>query len=156
MKSWEVLRDAADTIGVKALAGKLGLSSALIYKWCQEPAKEDTGSSGARNPLDRLLAIYIATRDPRVINWICHEADGFFVQNPHEKPGPAEQHLLGTTQRMVSDFSSMLAEVSKSIENDGIITKPEADNIRQTWEKLKATTEKFVVACETGMYETLP
>ncbi|MGE3180608.1 MAG: phage regulatory CII family protein [Phycisphaerae bacterium] len=156
MKSWEILRDASDTIGVKALAAKLGLSSALIYKWCQEPSKEDTGSSGARNPLDRLLAIYLATKDPRVINWICNEADGFFVQNPHSDPGPAEQHLLGTTQRMVLDFSTMLAEISRSIENDGIIKLDEADRIRQTWETLKTTAEKFVVACEKGMYETLP
>jgi hypothetical protein len=32
MHSWEVLRDAADRIGVKALAARLKLSTALVYK----------------------------------------------------------------------------------------------------------------------------
>ena len=36
MRSNEVLREAAEIVGVKALASELRLSPALIYKWCQE------------------------------------------------------------------------------------------------------------------------
>src|SRR5262245_32245641 len=152
VKSWEVLREAAEKVGVKAMAAKLNLSSALVYKWCQESAKDDPSASGARNPLDRLKEIYDITQDPRVINWMCSAADGFFVKNPTAVPGSIESHLLGTTQRVVEDFGEMLTAVSRSIENDGQITPEEADRIRQCWESLKTEAECFVVACERGMY----
>ena len=156
VKSWVVLREAIEEVGVKAVAAKLGLSSALIYKWCQEPTQDDPGSSGARNPLDRIHLLYELTKDPRIVNWLCHEAGGFFVENPVEPPGPSDQHLLGTTQQMVQNFSAMLAEISKSIANDGLIQPHEAERIRQTWEQLKTQAERFTVACERGMYDKLP
>lgn len=152
MKSWEVLREAADRIGVKALAARLNLSTALVYKWCQEPPGEDPGGSGARNPLDRLREIYAATEDQRVINWLCNAAGGFFVPNPPVSPGGAEQDLLATTQRMVADFGDLLGAVSRSLEDDHRISVHEAERIRQSWETLKCTAECFVVACERGMY----
>lgn len=152
MKSWEVLREAADRIGVKALAARLNLSTALVYKWCQEPAKDDPSGSGARNPLDRLKEIVDATEDPRVVNWLCNEAGGFFVGNPDVKPGETEEQMLTTTQRMVMDFGELLATLSRSIEDDGQISVEEADHIRQAWELLKTTAECFTVACEQGMY----
>ena len=36
MRSHEVLREAAEKIGVKALAARLRLSPALVYKWCED------------------------------------------------------------------------------------------------------------------------
>lgn len=156
MKSWEVLRDATERVGVKALAAKLNLSAALVYKWCQESSRDDPSASGATNPLDRLREIYEVTQDPRVVNWLCMAAGGFFVRNPAVKPGPIEGHLLGTTQRVVQDFGEMLTAVSRGLENDGRISADEADHIRQTWESLKSTAECFVVACEQGMYGTKP
>jgi hypothetical protein len=152
VKSWEVLREAADRIGVKALAARLNLSTALVYKWCQEPASEDPGGSGARNPLDRLREIVEATGDPRVINWLCNAVDGFFVRNPAAVLGDSEERLLTTTQRMVMDFGDLLSAVSRSIEDDGQISGQEADRIRGAWETLKTQAECFVVACERGMY----
>lgn len=153
MKSWEVLRDATDQVGVKAVAAKLKLSTALVYKWCQEPASIDPGASGARNPLDRVHTIVEVTNDTRPINWLCNHADGFFVPNPCVTPGAEEEQLLGTTQRVVQDFGELLSDISRSIENDGLITADEADTIRQAWEKLKSQAECFVVACERGMYD---
>ncbi len=152
MRSWEVLREAADRIGVKALASRLNLSTALVYKWCQEPAKDDPSGSGARNPLDRLKEVVDATEDQRVVNWLCNESDGFYVRNPAVEPGETEEHLLMTTQRVVMDFGGMLATISRSIEDDGEISVAEADHIRQAWEKLKTKAECFTVACEQGMY----
>jgi len=134
------------------LAARLNLSSALIYKWCQEPSKDDPNSSGARNPLDRIKEIIDATGDPRVANWICNESNGFFVQNSAVKPGDKEEQLLTVTQRVVMDFGEMLATISKGIEDDGEISVEEADHIRQAWETLKSKAECFTVACEQGMY----
>lgn len=150
------MRDASERVGVKVLAAKLNLSTAMVYKWCQESPREDPGSSGARNPLDRVKEIYDITADARLINWLCMACEGFFVPNPSVQPGEAEEKLLGTTQRMVEDFGQLLAAVSGSVENDGQITAEEADRIRQTWESLKNSAECFVVACERGMYRKPP
>lgn len=155
MKSWEVLRDAVEKVGVKGLAAKLNLSAALVYKWCQSPAQDDPDASGARNPLDRVKLIYDVTQDAGIVNWLCHEAGGFYVRNPEVRPHEIEEHLLGTTQRIVKEFGDMLGEVSKSIANDGRITSEEAERIRQAWEKLKTTAECMVVACERGLYKQL-
>jgi len=152
VKSWEVLQDAIDRVGVKAVAAKLKLSSALVYKWCQEPRSEDPDSSGAHNPLDRLQTLYELTGDPRLLNWLCQAGGGFFVPNPQAKPSEREEELLGTTQRVVDDFGHLLSDISHSIENDGRITDAEAEMIRESWERLKMHVECFVVACERGMY----
>ncbi|TWT44191.1 hypothetical protein RAS1_06000 [Phycisphaerae bacterium RAS1] len=152
MKSWEVLREAIDPVGVKVIAAKLGLSTALVYKWCQETAADDPEGSGARNPLDRLKVVYELTRDGRIVNWLCHAADGFFVPNPKVDPGEHEENLLNATQRFVQDFGMLLSDISTSIENDGEIIPSEADRIRQSWERLKSQAEAFVVACEHGLY----
>lgn len=160
MDSWQILREATDAVGVKAVAARLRVSSALVYKWCQPPRTADPDASGAHNPLDRLRLVFELTRDPRIINWLCHVADGFFVANPRHEPASVAadprvsrgSELLGTTQRVVEDFGELLSEISGSIENDGLITPAEAERIRQGWEKLKSHAECFVVACERGMY----
>ena len=154
MRSHEVLKRAADRVGVKALAAELRLSPALIYKWCQEWDPGDPDASGARNPLDRLSDIVRTTQDTSVIGWLCHEASGFFVKNPAEHPPDLSTQLLVNTQRLVEDFSQLLLTVTKSIEDDGEIEPAEADRIRDAWELLKATVEAFTVACERGVFRS--
>jgi hypothetical protein len=153
MRSYQVLKRAADNIGVKALAAELRLSPALIYKWCQEWDPEDPDASGARNPLDRIADIVRITRDREVVNWLCHEAGGFLVLNhPTEPPDNVSSELLANTQHLVKDFSQLLLTVTKSIEDDGEIEPAEADRIRDAWEAFKGTVETFTVACERGMF----
>ncbi len=152
MRSHEVLRDAAEVVGVKALAGELRLSPALIYKWCQEADAGDTDASGTRNPLDRLQQIVKLTGHTPVVSWLCHEADGFFVHNPEASCQDIDSDLLQSTQRLVLSFSRLLNEVSSSVADDGAIDAEEADRIRMGWERLKTTAETFVVACEQGVY----
>ncbi len=154
MNSYEVLRRAAEPIGVKALAAKLRLSPAMVYKWCQESGKADPDASGARNPLDRIAEVYRATESVEVINWLCHEADGFFVSNPKPLNDSIDTELLKHTHQLVTEFSKLLATVTKSIEDDGMIEPNEANQIRQAWETLKLMAESFVVAGERGTYFT--
>lgn len=154
MRSDQVLRRAADKIGVKALAAELRLSAALIYKWCQEWDPKDPDASGARNPLDRLSDIVGATGDMSVVNWLCHEAGGFFVTNPVTHPPDVSAELLSNTQRLVKEFSQLLLTVTKSIEDDGEIEPAEADRIRDAWELFKGTVEVFTVACERGIFRS--
>lgn len=154
MRSHEVLKSAADGVGVKALAAELRLSPALVYKWCQEWDPDDPDASGARNPLDRVADIVRVTGDRRVVNWLCHEAGGFFVSNPTRRPPDVSTELLSNTQRLVKEFSQLLLTVTKSIEDDGEIEPSEADRIRDAWELFKGTVEAFTVACERGVFHT--
>jgi hypothetical protein len=154
MKSHEVIRQAVDEPGVKAVAAALKLSPALVYKWC-EPAGEgaDPEQSGAKNPLDRVKEMYQLTKDVRLIRWICNEAGGFFVTNPHlEKRKSLDESVFDQTRAMVRDFSELLDAVTESVEGDHAIDPNEAELIRQRWEELKACVEGFTVACEQGRY----
>jgi hypothetical protein len=131
------------------VASDLGLSTSLIYKWCQPTGSED--ASGADNPLDRLARIYELTQDPGPIAWLCQKADGFFVPNVPLKEIDAIP-LLHMTRQIVREFSGLLDVLTESIENDGVIDRSEADNIRSEWEKLKSSAESFVASCEKGLY----
>jgi len=152
MESYEVLREAIEDVGVKALAAELRLSPALVYKWCQESGRDEGDGSGARNPLDRLAEILRVTSNRRVVDWLCHEAGGFYVANPKLERRPEGVALLAETQRLVREFSQLLLTVTRAIENDGFIEGDEADGIRLAWERLKSTAEAFTVACEQGIY----
>lgn len=156
MRSYEILRRAIEPVGVKALAAKLRLSPAMVYKWCQESSQDDRDASGARNPLDRLAEIVAATGDTDVANWLCHEAGGFFVSNPRAFDHSLDTELLVNTQKLVSEFGHLLLTVTRSIEDDGRICATEADHIRRAWETLKSSAESFTVACERGSYAVDP
>ena len=153
MQSHEVLKRAAESIGVKALAARLRLSSALVYKWCQEHDTSDRDASGARNPLDRVLEIVQATGDRGVVAWLCRRVDGFLASNPIVPKAELSTELIVDTQRLVQEFSRLLTTVTKSMENDSAIQPEEADRIRNAWEALKSTAETFSVACERGLYD---
>ena len=155
MESHEVLREAAEKVGVKALAAELRLSPALVYKWCEESESDDPDASGARNPLDRLREIACVRSHIPVVNWLCHEAGGFFVHNPDGQCANVNTDLLQSTQHLVRAFSELLNEVSDSVADDGHIEADEADRIRHDWEQLKTTAETFVVACERGVYRRM-
>ena len=154
MKSYEVIRQAVDEPGVKAVAAALRVSPALVYKWCEPPADvDDPDQSGARNPLDRVREMYLLTKDIRLIRWLCNEAGGFFVSNPvPELRKSLDENIFSETRGMVREFSELLDTVTESVENTPGIDAKEADQIRQKWEDLKACLERFVLSCEKGYF----
>jgi hypothetical protein len=154
MKSYDVIRQAVDEPGVKAVAAALKVSPALVYKWCEPPAAaDDPDQSGTKNPLDRVREIYALTKDIRIVRWLCNEAGGFYVANPDpELRKPLDESIFTETRSMVRDFSELLEAVTESVEDDQNIDPDEADEIRQKWEDLKACVERFVIACEKGQY----
>ena len=156
MKSYEVIRNAVDEQGAKAVAAALRVSAALVYKWCEPPAEQDDPeASGAKNPLDRVRDMYLLTKDIRLIRWMCHEAGGFFVPNPvPELRKTSDETIFAETREMVRDFSQLLDAVTESVEDDGMIDAKEADNIREKWEDLKSCVEHFVLSSEKGHYRT--
>jgi hypothetical protein len=154
MKSYEVIKQATDEPGVKAVAAALKVSPALVYKWCEPPAEaDDPDQSGAKNPLDRVREMYALTKDIRLIRWLCNQADGFFVSNPvPEIRKSRDETIFNETRSMVRDFSELLDAITESVEDDTTIDADEADEIRQRWEDLKACVERFVISCERGHY----
>ncbi len=154
MKSYEVIRQAVEEPGVKAVAATLKISAALVYKWCEAPADEnDPDQSGAKNPLDRVKEMYQITKDIRLVRWLCNEAGGFYVSNPtpSEDKNP-DQVLYKQSRSLVRDFSALLDSVTESVEDDHSVDPEEADEIRQKWEDLKANVERFVILCEQGHF----
>lgn len=154
MKSYEILRESISEPGVKAVAAALKVSPALVYKWCEPPASEnDPDQSGARNPLDRVRDIYMLTKDIRIVRWMCNQADGFFVSNPvPDIRRTVDEQIYDETRKMFRTFSALLDEITASTTDDPFIDNDEADEIRDKWEDLKATLERFVVSCEQGHY----
>src|SRR5215510_7270587 len=133
MKSFEVIRQATDEPGVKAVAAALKVSPALVYKWCEPPADEsDPDQSGAKNPLDRVREMYLLTKDIRLIRWLCNEAGGFFVSNPvPELRKSLDENIFSESRSMVREFSELLDAVTESVETEPGIDPDEADEIRQ-------------------------
>lgn len=150
MKSHELLREVFHEGNPKKIADDLGLSLSMIYKWAEAPTE---GGSGATNPLDRVDALIKSTDDPRLVQWICERAGGFFIQNP--KAHWAHPYfLIPATNQVVQEFADLLSVIA-SAAGDQHITKEEAETIRHRWEQLKSVTEGFVHACEKGNFRPL-
>ena len=63
-----------------------------------------------------------------------------------------EERIFDNTRKMIREFSNLLDSVDESVNDDDHIDVDEAATIRQRWEDLKATVEKFVISCEKGYF----
>jgi len=151
MQSHEVLRAVLQKASPKQVAAQLGLSLSMIYKWA-EPGDPAAGS-GSTNPLDRIDALLRCTNDPRLVQWICQRAGGFFIRNP-KVAHPHPSYLIPATNEIVQEFADLLAVVAAAAA-DNQITQAEAKQIRARWEELKSVTETFVACCEEGNFRPL-
>lgn len=147
MESHEVMKEVLKKTSAKQIAAEMQLSLSLIYKWAELP--EDDSGSGTGSPLDRVGQLIRITKDARVAQWVCEQADGFYIRNPHNLP--PRQPLIPMTNDIVQEFADMLATIAIS-SSDSIITKDEAKKIRARWEELKSVTEGFVRAAESGNF----
>jgi hypothetical protein len=149
MKSHELLHEVFESANPKQVAEDLGISVSLVYKWAEPPEQ----GSGAANPLDRIEALLRSTKDPRIVQWVCNRAGGFFVRNPTmAKPG--KYAVVPATNRIVQEFADMLGVIA-SAALDNSISPEEAGKIRARWEDLKSVTEDFVTGCENGNFEAI-
>lgn len=148
MKSHEVLRNTFEETSPKEVASELGVSLSLIYKW-----SEGSEESGSRNPLDRVIKLYEATKDPEILHWICKEAGGYFVRNPNSMC-EKDLEVMPATNEIIRMFSELLAVISKAA-TDRHIDDDESERIRLVWDKLKSYTEGFVTCCEEGDFQQL-
>jgi hypothetical protein len=147
MHSHEVMRDVLKKTSAKQIAAEMGLSLSLIYKWAEPP--EDDSGSGASSPLDRVGQLIRITGDARVAQWVCEQADGFYIRNPHNLVPTG--NVIPATNDIVQEFADMLATIAQA-SADNTISKDEAKTIRRRWEELKSVTEGFVKAAESGNF----
>ena len=145
MESHEILKNAFKNCSPKEVAGELGVSLSLVYKWAQEQSES---GSGSRNPLDRLLQIVRLTEEERIIEWLCERCNGYFVRNPASSSLHSSE-VLPATNEIVSQFSNLLSRISQAAV-DNSITLDEAQEIREQWDRLKCIGEGFVRCCEEG------
>lgn len=150
MQSHEVLKEAIKSVGVKTVASEMGLSTSLIYKWC-EPSEGDT-AAGADNPLDRVARLCAVTESKEPVAWLCQRAEGFLVENP-DTGKKGQTPVLSATRKILQEFSELLEAVTDSVNDDSEVDCKEAKRIRAEWEQLKRAGEHFVVACEQGIYK---
>jgi hypothetical protein len=125
------------------VAGKLGISTSLLYKW-REPA--DNGS-GQPNPLERAAQLAAATGDPRVIEWLCQRAGGRFVPESPER----EPDLGRAANGLVREFGLLIADVVQATD-DREVDADESRRLRARWDGLRRRAEAFVRTCEEGGY----
>jgi len=150
MQSHELLREVFQRCSAKQVSADLGLSLSMIYKWA-EP--DDGTGSGAANPLDRIEGLVRCTNDPRLVQWICERAGGFFIKNPKAN-WPHPHFLIPATNQIVQEFADLLSVIATAA-GDNHISKQEAKDIRARWEELKSVTEGFVRCCEEGNFTPL-
>ncbi len=150
MESHEVLKRALRKTTPKAVAADLGVSLSLVYKWAEKPTEF---GSGSRNPLDRLLQIIDLSGDNGIVEWLCRQQNGHFVKDPDVSAHRID-HVLPATQEIIGQFSDLLNEISAAA-NDQSVTKEEAVEIRQVWDKLKSYAEGFVRCCENGDFKSM-
>src|ERR1041385_5702910 len=100
MHSHEVMREVLKKTSAKQIAAEMNLSLSLIYKWA-EPAEDDSGS-GASSPLDRVGQLIRITADARIAQWVCEQANGFFIRNPQNLPQMGNVNLA--TNDIVQEF----------------------------------------------------
>ena len=150
MQSHEVMKEVLKQTSAKQIAAGMGLSLSLIYKWA-EPPVDDSGS-GTGSPLDRIGQLIRITGDARPAQWVCEQADGFYIRNPLNTPPTA---VILATNDIVQECADILATIAKA-SADNTITKDEARIIRRRWEELKSVTEGFVKAAEGGNFGAPP
>ncbi len=150
MKSHELLRELLQDCNAKQLAGQMGLSTSTIYKWSQ-PATE--GGSGTANPLDRIEQLMDFTKPKVIAQWVCEQAGGFYVKNPHPR-GTTPHSVVIATNKIIQEFADMLSIVAKAAV-DNSIAEQEAAEIRERWESVKSNTEEYVTSCERGNFKAI-
>ena len=131
MQSHELLREIFQKCSPKEVAAALGLSVSMIYKWA-EPPETDAGS-GTSNPLDRIEALIRCSNDPRLVQWICQQAGGFFIKNPRNQRAHPD-YLIPATNEIIQEFADLLAVIATAAA-DNHITGKEASTIRERWEE---------------------
>lgn len=130
IKHNEVIQEVLEGKNIKQVAGDMGVSKELLYKW---------KSAEARNPLGHIEELFKATGEHRIIEYMCTLFDGYFVSNTHE----LEEHE--NVNRIYSEIADVLKVMSESYE-DEVFTLGELLKIQREFNELQAVMHGFLAS----------
>ena len=84
-----------------------------------------------------------------LLEWMAEEFSCILIRNP--VVNVSDSPAISKISEILQDFAAVIDETGKAAA-DQKIEPHEADKIRAKWEIMKRTTEEFVLACETGVY----
>ena len=150
MKSYEVLRQAFKKAGCKKVAAEMNLSLSLVHQW----SRGSSGKSVARSPLDGTAQLQQITGDLGMVQWLCAQADGFFVPNPvASRAAKASLAKLDLTlaehalQRNIGELELALVDALEKPDSWSRVEK-----LGACWEVLKASGERLVRTLKHGEF----
>jgi len=139
MKSGAVLQAVFRDANIKAVAAELGLNVKTLYKWCEPDGGR---ASGALNPLERCAEVWRLTEDRRVVEWICREANGYFVPNPPVTP-PGAQEGLQLCSRVLEELGLLEAALARRLVSHAW-PAAEQESVRSLCDRFKADLERVL------------
>lgn len=147
MESHTVIKDLLKEIPAKQLAGELGVSLSLVYKW----AESQLSGAGASNPLDRVELLARLSNNDAPLHWLCARRGGMFVkknQNADDTPPP---DLRPDASRITREISRLLVLLGESLAADAL-PSASATQLNTLWTKLRPLIDAFVLAALQGDY----
>ena len=106
-----------------------------------------------QNVVDRVInfiaAVEAENGELTLLEWMAEEFSCILIRNP--AISAADAQAVSKITEILQDFSAVIDETGKAAA-DQRIEPHEAEKIRAKWEIMKRTTEEFVLACETGIY----
>jgi len=142
-----LMRTVVSEYGVKASHIDTGIATHLLYGW----TSETNDGKYRKNPIDMVQALCESSGNEEIIHYLCNQFGGSFVKASSEVT--TESGLLKQANRVVRDLSKAMAEITESVDNDGIVTNDEAKMIRRAWNTAMCKGEGFVRGAEAGIYD---
>ena len=124
------------------MAAELGVSVSLLHKW-QEGVEHQV------TPAERLALLTRVTRDQRLLEWLCAEADGFFVRNGPVQVSPAVD-LPAESNAVLRDLGQVQMALAESLAQPESAAR--AAVLRRHWQALKSRMERLVRTLERGQF----
>ena len=153
MNSRQILKKALKGCDRKFVADSMEVSvGSLNNQVAGERPYQPKGNT--TNFLDRVMlfidATYAETCRHDLLQWMAEEYDCILINNPliSVTTCPA----ISKISEILQDFAAVVEETGKAEKNERI-TREKAEKIRAKWEIMKRTTEEFILACETGVYD---
>lgn len=146
-ESSEVFKKVIDVEGPKFTSSETNIQISKLYNW----RKGKTGSEYTMNPIEQIIALTRCSGNKDLVKFLCNSVGGYYVENPDKVI--SELQLLEKINKVMRRFSMTIDTITKSVADDGRITKDEADEIEIEWNKLKSVGQTLVDCAKAGRYD---